>query len=149
MKNQELLDKTINILVKAYFDGILERSECAACAVGNIVASNCDYKISKDYWFIDKDGNRLCPKWQEYIWAFDGTDRRFINEVDDCAKFEVESTGYSVFDLVKIERAFMKVDFTISHDDRNYNGLMRVVDVLMSIHEGTEKECESAKLLFA
>lgn len=38
MKNQQLFDKTVSVLVNAYFNGYLNPVDCAACAVGNLVA---------------------------------------------------------------------------------------------------------------
>lgn len=41
MKRPELYQKTVDILVKAYFDDTLQHGNCYACAVGNIIAGNC------------------------------------------------------------------------------------------------------------
>lgn len=45
MKNKELFDKTIGILVNAYLNDTLENANCHACAVGNLVATNCGYEM--------------------------------------------------------------------------------------------------------
>ena len=59
---------------------------------------------------------------------------------------QAEATGYTIYQLNAIERAFEGVDELAT--DRMFLGLMAVVDVLAEIHGIDLKQREEAKLLF-
>ncbi len=61
MKNKSLYDKTVSILVDAYMNDTLQHGNCFACAVGNIVAANCDVKTFTFSW--SKHRRRSCMGW--------------------------------------------------------------------------------------
>src|SRR5687768_1919011 len=79
MKNPELYNRTVDILVDAYFKDALVSDDCTACACGNIISANLNYKRvsfqDRDYW-MDEAGNYLYPSWlntvrtpsREYFW---------------------------------------------------------------------------------
>lgn len=141
MKKQELFYRTISILVKAYFDGYLEASDCAACACGNLVAANCGYKIIGVNKYRGSDGELISPEWTKIRkYCFDPTPMpdMYVDE----AKKQVDSTGYSIQQLIDIEQAFMN-----AHGN-NFEKLISVVDYLMIIHEANETEVSEAKQLF-
>lgn len=142
MKKQELFDRTIGILVKAYFDGYLEAADCAACAVGNLVSANCGYKVICINQYMNSDGEYISPEWTKIRkYCFDPIPMpdRYVDE----AKKQVDSTGYSIQQLINIEQVFMNASF-----GNNFLKLMAVVDYLIIIHEANDVEVLEAKELF-
>jgi len=152
MKNQELFDRTVGILVKAYQNDTLHHSNCYACAVGNLVCANMGMGYEKD-----KSGV-VNIKWSGYdriaswvnVFCTISNDEQDINPFSYLgrAKEEIDATGYSWEDLAKIEYAFETAPFGNSDDDFMFNGLMKVVDILMEIHEANKAEITAAKSLF-
>ena len=61
-------------------------------------------------------------------------------------------TGYTTDQILQIENAFEGYEgyegVLLNKDEDGYLGLMRVVDCLIKIHEGTEEEAKEAKELF-
>lgn len=161
MKNQELFDRTVGILVKAYMNNTLEHQYCAACAVGNIVAANMGYKTEpKSSYF--KDG--IDTAWTEC--SFNGKPRTmYLNQMSKLAQDQIKSTGYTPYQLHLIEKAFEKVlhldedlnnfdDYWYSGDkeyiaSKMFDGLISVVDCLSEIHEASTTETSAAKQLFS
>lgn len=152
MKNQQLFNETVDILVNAYQKNTLRHGDCSACAVGNIIAakSGITSNTSKSW--------RDCFGAEEYhtpyawadVFSTDAikTQRFDIIEYEGVAKKQIDVTGYSVYELASIELAFESADKGISTDDHMFNGLMSVVDALMIIHEASKEESEEAKSLF-
>lgn len=134
MKNPELFHKTVGILVKAYFDGTLEHSICG-CAVGNLICAN-----------MNMDIRRFSPNWNRVFCTtvMSGSEFNICNYLGK-AKEQIDSTGYSPYDLSLIEKAFETGD---SLRTNTYLGLMSVVDTLMQIHSATKTEAQQAKELF-
>lgn len=145
MKNKELFDKTVSILVKSYFDNTLQKGSCAACAVGNIVAANMGLTYAKDSKgiYTYRDTNSW---WNSVFSTVGGTQTKRPHRIFGCSKRQIDSTGYHWEDLAKIEFAFE----TASNDEGDegmFLGLMAVIDVLCEIHECEENK-EETKLLF-
>ena len=151
MKNPELFNKTVAILVKAYLNDTLQHFNCCACAVGNIVAANMGLKLVKDgCGELEWDG-RNTPSFR-HGWAscFSTSYGNQTTNYDNyniifSAKEEIDSTGYSVEELAEIELVFERKRHTRAPI---FSGLMSVVDVLIKIHEASETECAEAKQLF-
>jgi hypothetical protein len=154
MKNKELFDRTIGILVNAYLKGTLEHYNCYACAVGNIVAANCGYDLVK--------GN---PNSMDYYMGYAGTltfnpplkfehiltryvDDEFERVESPIAKEHLQKTGYLLNEIAAIEAAFEISSMGMDKDEHMFAGLMSVCDALMEIHEATAEETAEAKLLF-
>jgi hypothetical protein len=133
MKNPELFNKTIGILVKAYQNDTLKHGDCCGCAFGNMVVANMGYSLS------GRDG-------QEWYNCTGTPGQVDIQYYKGLAKQEIESTGYTPFEMVLIENAFESFDALEDRD--GFKGLMSVCDALMQIHEATAEETESAKLQF-
>lgn len=146
MKNKELFDRTIQILVKAYFKDVLDATECTACAVGNIVAENMGYNITPDFYWSDGNDDKIWAAWQVIVW---GQNSAAAANRRKRAKAEILSTGYSSKELGRIESAFM---FAHKEDkktrDKVLIGLLAVVDVLCDIHEMNDPAKQEAKALF-
>lgn len=133
-------ENSVNVLIKAYFQGHLNAMECSCCAVGNLIANANGYEFDQYGGWVGR-----YPVWQKAI-RF----RRVITEyfAGDVKK-EIESTGYTAHDINKIEAAFMDNASTYCHPERdNFNGLMAVVDVLADIHGISLEAKETAKQLF-
>lgn len=148
MKNSELYHKTVNVLVDAYFNDTLEHNNCYACAVGNIVAASCDVgfrlstlgsKIWDDYF----------PKWDDVFMTAYGEQQIFLHRYYGEARRQIDSTGYKLGDLSKIEFAFETADRGKSAEDYMFNGLMSVIEALDEIHENNDtKVTETSKSKF-
>jgi hypothetical protein len=137
---------TINVLVKAYLNDTLQHGDCAACAVGNIVADSSCLKMEKHdgelYW------SKGWPTWQVvFSTSFSNQKIRPHNYIND-AKAQIDSTGYTWQELARIEFAFESAAVGESDDDYMFNGLMAVVDVLAEIHNINLEEIKEAKALF-
>jgi hypothetical protein len=85
----------------------------------------------------------LCFHDKSWVWPILN-----IEEYIDEAKFEIDSTGYSVKDLAKIEFAFETAQKGNTEDDWMFNGLMAVIDVLAEIHNIDLITVKEAKELF-
>lgn len=154
MTNQEHFDRSVAVLVKAFLDGDLECTECAACACGNLVAAANGYKIVSGWLvrkWLDADGNEVDYAWNELTWGYPYCDEENCSEE---ARRQVASTGYTAEQLYMIEDAFMTCDAPRSAynqmgaDERNFIRLMNVVDVLAKIHSIDLATVEASKLLF-
>src|SRR5688572_4378568 len=114
-------EHTVNVLVQAYLNDTLEHDDCAACAVGNIMAS-CGVVFGPDFnraqWLrvIDIEVRRG-SKNSAYVGGYD----------KEVGLQQIKATGYSMEELSKIEHAF-------EGDNEIFNALMAVVDVLAEIH---------------
>ena len=102
MKNERFF-RAYNALVDAYINNTLNAMDCTMCAVGNIVGAACGKKPSTDsgnYW---SDGSLTeWPNVRTVIGLLTNNDHRIKN-----AMHEIEPTGYSAEQIVKIEEIFM------------------------------------------
>lgn len=166
---------TVNVLVKAYLEGTLEHGNCYACAVGNIVAESTGKVFIRDeatpteafygyrslYW----DGCEYPAHggstggWGQVFTTQESDDDDLeyvdgkVQEIDlrffkGEAKKQIMSTGYSVEDLAKIEFAFETCKWSSDAEERMFNGLMAVVDVLANIHGISLEQKSEAKAMF-
>lgn len=138
MIKEELYHKTVDILVKAYFDDTLKHGNCVACAVGNIInhyrpftseeKTNLQYRISG--WssvFCTLGAGH--PDQEQVILP-----RNYKGD----SKEQIDSTGYTWQELAKIEFYFETAPQGKSEDEWMFNGLMAVIDVLDEIHENKD-----------
>ena len=153
MKNQKLFDRTIRILVNAYLNGTLLHTNCHACAVGNLVAANCGYKYKPNESREDKDDDDFKLIWEhkDRYTLFDTWYSGITKSENSLTKnesLEIESTGYSLNDLILIEGSFEGIEM-IGWDNQSlenqFNGLMAVCDTLMQIHKASAEEITKAK----
>lgn len=146
MKNEQLYNKTVDILVQAYLNDTLQHGNCYACAVGNMVAANKSYTYYEGMW-VD------AFSWWNSVFSTDvyyGIQTIEINNYTGDAKEQIDSTGYSVRELAEIELSFETAPRGNSDDEWMFNGLMAVIGVLDKIHENTDTELtNNTKLRFA
>jgi hypothetical protein len=138
MKNQELFERTVNILVDAYQKGTLKHRDCKACAVGNIVAANCGIEdvFSLQEWREKAHG--LVGGWSmAFVTHPCGTQSRsfVMMELYEAIRLQIGATGYPVEVLADIEFAFEKAAKYKDKDEDMLNGLYAVYDVLCNYHE--------------
>lgn len=150
MKNSERFNTAITALVKGYLNDTLMKGQCCACAVGNMIAHCKNYEIIKEK---RDDGsnhidvlwtkNDIRPAWGRVFVTVE-KDQMFDEEsYHDEAKDEIDSTGYSLRELARIEFNFEKstkisIDDYYKHtveeiDEDQLKGLYAVVDVLCEI----------------
>lgn len=136
-------ENTVNILVKAYFAGTLERLNCHACAVGNILASIKGFNYKRGLYGLVWDTEEVRPDWFNGVSCGSPSPDSFGFEK---AKEQCEETGYSIEQVALIETVFENPEYRTG--DEMFDRLMAVVDVLAEIHGINLEEKESAKKLF-
>jgi hypothetical protein len=154
MKDKELYDKTISILVKAYLNDTLQHCNCQACAVGNIVAGNLNIKLIKlENRVVSENYIINNPNSDSGLWYDAIGDGKVRVKISDDILYQAKKTGYTPQQLANIELAFETAD--APNGIRNdfdplwmYNGLMSVVEVLGQIHEAEKEVTEETKLMF-
>lgn len=161
-------ENTVDILVRAFINGTLAHGDCAACAVGNIIADNIGAQIVEIEevgrggagWLRKRDGYPLTIGWSDVFCTRDN--HQIINPKNYIGpiKAQIDASGYHWKELAKIEAAFESAhnpdhnvdeygDYKNALDvDWMFNGLMAVVDVLAEIHNIDLTAKESAKKLF-
>lgn len=149
MKNKELFEKTVGILVNAYRNNTLRHGDCQACAVGNIIAANCgiDGTMSRTEW-KEKTGEVALLGWGSVFMTGECYQRINESKYKGAAKFQIDSTGYTWKELAKIEYAFETAPKGNNDDDWMLNGLLSVYNVLCDIHEVDPTEVEEGEEVF-
>lgn len=138
MKNEQLYNRTCDILFEAYFNYTLQHGNQCACAVGNLIAAGVGVKLKKlsdGHVVPDCEGDSCSLLANTGLWYEEGfwtPANRIIVET------QIMSTGYSFEQIWKIERAFERCDFGYSDEEAMFNGLCDVIDVLNEIHEVEE-----------
>lgn len=145
-------EHSVDVLVKAYIKGTLEHGSCRACAVGNLVADAQGIELIIDNnSLLTKIGvipNIIPNKYGKSLfhWSSLVDINGYGNK--DQGLVEIESTGYTVDEIIAIERAFERCEFSLNKDQWMLNGLYAVVDVLAEIHNVDLSIKEEAKELF-
>lgn len=145
MKNKALFDKTVKILVNAYLNNSLVHGNCHACAVGNMVAAHLGIQYDEDLKWIGRPVG-----WSQVFvtlsykiaqvkrpWAYTGE-----------ARIQIDATGYTWQELARLEYAFERAPWGKTKEERMFNGLMALVEVLSQLHEMDEKTKMATKALF-
>jgi hypothetical protein len=175
MKTSKRFDVAIASLMKGYINGTLAKGNCAACAVGNMVAgatgrtikTSQDFEGEVDFDFVNVIGHINNPSWQ-LVFATSNGDKRLRREkrqviemqyYKDSAQLEIDATGYSIQELADVEWAFEKATKIMFHDyhrkrdkrkidEDQLNGLYAVVDVLCKIEGYDDTVAQETKDLF-
>lgn len=153
---------SVNVLVKGYLDDTLKHGNCYACAVGNLICDSMGFEWGKTlnrgiYSVMWK--NQVYPTsnmiilgvltrilgWAAVFSTFGQLQIIEMNNYEGKAKEQIDSTGYTVEELARIEYAF---ETASEEGDYMYNGLMAVVDVLADIHNVDLSSKEVSKELF-
>ncbi len=145
MKNKELFDNTVKILVNAYLDNSLVQGNCHACAVGNIIAASMRIKYDKNLKWI---GQQVAWPQVFVTVSFEIAQVKRPWNNTGPAKEQISSTGYTWQELAQIEYAFERARWAKLQEERMFNGLMAVIEVLSQIHEMDEITKEATRELF-
>lgn len=161
----ELYQRTIGILKIAFIKNTLVNNNACACAGGHLVAAALGYDIRMVeeykydtnqigyYWF--ENGIQLpYPSRNEqqvpvgWFGLYSISGASFNDFYKGEVKKQVEATGYTYLELLRIEEAFE------SHIGNNpeeliFYGLLNVLDVLGEIHELSDHEIIAEKESFA
>jgi hypothetical protein len=130
MKNKELYDRTVSILVDAYMSGDLKYEDCERCAVGNLVAASLGVK--PQYGITDDWANAVSVA-TGHLYPPD--------KIPQSALDQIALTGYTPQEVADIELAFymgVSKKIFMEKDEENFEGLMSVVECLDIIHENTD-----------
>lgn len=142
------VERAINALLDALKEHTLAKFSCAACAVGNIIAYNCGYKIEKciSMYYRWKSEDRIVNTyWEDVFSTTNGKQSFNIGRYIDQAKYHIDSTGFTVYELAEIERVFetvTKIDYTSYHlydkdeiRQDQMKGLIAVVELIQTFEE--------------
>ena len=129
MKTTERFDNAVSKLYTAFHNGTLNVRSCQACAVGNICGSD-------DWKHILSPLNR--PN-NFRLSVFPNRKQSDFNEITMTES--MVKSGYSAFELSKIEKVFIDNHNLLSSDDSEcnikntsqYNGLCAVVEYLCEL----------------
>lgn len=133
MNRPELFDWSVATLAQAFLEGNLEHTNCAACAVGNLIAATKGYELKGDWKVWYKGGKRVMGgDWFAYIIGAD-TDTFELAS----AKEELRDLGYTLDELKLIERAFENrgSSYVTVMQSATYDDLAAVYECLCDIHE--------------
>lgn len=144
MNHKKKFEHTVNVLLKAYLNDTLQHADCYACAVGNIIAHNLNIKICP----ILKIWERSGPVWDEVFMTSNGIQSFVKENYRGDSRFQIESSGYTLRQLAKIEFAFETAEYSDDADQYMFNGLMRVIDMLSEIHGIDLETVKETKELF-
>lgn len=148
MKNKELFDRTVAVLVQAYRNDVLDYTDTCGCAVGNICAAANGYKVIKaesdSLWWQDASGKTTRDRWSDVFCA-----GMFFRLDKGEGMEQIQKTGYTVAELYDIEQAFGKgICGQFSHDQKQFNGLLSVYDCLCEIHGVDKNEVTAGEAVF-
>ncbi len=137
MRNKELYDSTVDIILDAYNNKKLMHGSACGCFIGNIVEKRCK---NLDYKDIYLDGNQVYTAyWYDVI-----SNHYAKTNVDlkELVKEQIDSTGYTVEEVIALEQAF---ESAISIEKRvigergldigQYEGMKAALKKLAEIHE--------------
>lgn len=135
MNRIEIYQKSVDVLLDSYNNSTLEHSNCTACACGNLVAAANNYKyVPKSHSWAD-----LSIEWESkriadwYGLIIEEEDNHVYNKEEGIR--QINSTGYTIEEFIKIEEAFEKVDWRLGKKEKMFDGLKKVLNVLKEIHE--------------
>lgn len=126
MNNPELFNTSINRLLWAYLNDQFEHKSETRCAVAHL---------------IYHPGSPMVYQPENYNWA-----DYLANDQSDTGLQEILYTGYTVKEIILIEKAFES--YACFEDKDGYKGLMAVVDCLLSIHHAEPQQAQTIKQRF-
>jgi hypothetical protein len=142
-----------SVLIKAYLNDTLIHSKCSACAVGNLVAEAMGKTNKRKSHMCFDDGSEVA--WLLVFMTDFPHQKMDISayEEEPEARRQIDSTGYTVSELARIEYAFESAklpvelqelvdgdgysglnDEDLGNDEWMFNGLVAVFEVLANIH---------------
>lgn len=155
MNRPELYAKTIDILFNAYANDTLERRNCYACAVGNIIAGNMGKSFARssaervddiefelhwngeqNWYENESDENDSDDLWIQFSIGGELEDEPLTGK----ALEQIAATGYTMIELNQIEISFEGGAMFGEREAYLYRGLCEVLETLGDIHEITNDD---------
>jgi hypothetical protein len=149
----ERVQKAIDIFLDSLNDGTLIAGNCAACAVGNLVAANCGVKL---YLTTDSCGDKIVrPEYDSAFLPELGREAKlrswvnlfctglrqvraniegFIPETQEEMMAIVNRTGFTIDELAEIEYTFE----TVASHQGVIHALEAVVQVMLNFDDNVE-----------
>ena len=144
MNREKLYQKSVDLLLDAYNEEKLSHGNPCACAVGNLIKGNNASlpKMGKcvlpGLWDFNPDWFYQLLSLKRNVslssWANVG-----IVVTKEEAERQLNSTGYSVSEIIRIEHAFESMEWADMKEYTQFHGLKAVLNVLKDIHS-TEVE---------
>lgn len=152
MKKQEVFERTVDVLVKAYHNGTLEHGHCKSCAVGNLIRATMYDNNPQAYnesWFHSVGCSNMSMEDLRLRKVREGT--QSSRDYYSLVIKEIESTGYTIEELRMIERVFEDNCTTPegAKDKSGLYGLRAVYEELLNIHEVDVQRVATAEEVFA
>lgn len=152
MKNKELFDKSVAILVNSYHRGTLEHRNGCGCGVGNLIAGHLGINIefeafSPEPVIIWRDPKGRfgfnIPHWLS-VHSYGHMKERERGDLNgyNLGLKQIAGTGYTPQETCALEGAF---ESCYPYDKDGYHGLMNMVDTLTKIHETPSYEGDKGK----
>jgi len=143
MLKESLYHKTVDILYQAYFNDKLEHGHPCACAIGNLVAANTGIApVTVNDVSLFNTGTAFDGS--QWYWLLKpenvGIKKIIIN--NEVGEQQIKSTGYSMKEILEIERAFEGADGGDTDEDFKFNGLVAVLETLKEIHQVENNDTE-------
>ena len=146
-KNIERYNKSVDILVQAYFDDELIHGDCSKCAVGNLIKGNGYNKFKDVAPYAGTPESFFNSQWLRKFSLIDGIRETIVPSIHfdlKDAQEQIDFSGYTEWEVDKLESAF--------EDGENgldmFKSMMRVIDVLGEIHEIDKEETKISKQKF-
>lgn len=158
MIREQTFNKSVDILVTAFFDGELLKGSCTKCAVGNLLGGAIEWishfytqHSTKKQVFnripVITNGESHTVHARELVIARPDLACQ-VRDMFEKADRLIEASDYSKEELMAIEHAFETAEEVdgVNSIDSQFNGLMAVMDVLFDIHqvdEGRQRQCRA------
>ena len=150
----ERVQKAIDIFLDSLNDGTLVSGNCAACAVGNLVAANCGVKLyskvdscgdvfitleNEDVFLPEIGKPARLTSWVNLFCTRDQEQRRvniknFSSDYQEELLAIVNQTGFTINELAEIEYTFE----TVARHQGVIHALEAVVQVMLNFDDNVE-----------
>jgi hypothetical protein len=149
MNRKERYYKTLDILFDAYYQNKIRYRCCGTCPVAQLIAGNMGYKLY-DFGYWQNEGVEINYNyWLHLLRCENNLDKKItLLRKIGLSRYELEekhlaATGYTVAELVMIERAFENsFDEDQGDCEEVSKGLVAVFSVLRHIHQITLEDFE-------
>lgn len=142
------LQKNADILFDAVSERKLVSGACNACVVGNFIAANNGYTIIKEgdnyVWYTEKE-DKVYPYWVQTFMTREDGQLFNANNYRNESKEQIDSTGFTLEELMKIENIFerntkLKLEQYRYHSDEDIRqdqmkGLVAVLNYISTLED--------------
>jgi len=138
MNRPQLFERSVDVLVEAYFNDTLRHGDDCACAVGNLVAAELHGASTEADSILEWPNHSDGKGWYDSM-----TDYKYEEREVEIA----EPLDYDNDEIVAIEDAFELAWFDEDlneNADKRFEGLMNVLDVLFYIHDVEDQSVREA-----